>query len=307
MTKPEVKLSIIIVSYNTSLLLKRCLQSVFVSLSAASLVSVSEVIVVDNASKDDSPLMVATSFPQVRLIVNKHNLGFASANNQGMRISKGEYILLLNSDTEVLQNTMHTMLYVASHKNDVDVIGFKLLNSDGTIQPSAGFFPDILRVFYWMTFIDDIPYLTHFLQPYHVSDRTFYEKSRYVDWASGACMLIKRNILQTVGYFDEKIFMYGEEVEWCYRIKNSGFHILFCPEAVIYHLKGSSSLGKNSGIIDEFSSLLYFYKKHKSYPQMLILRGILIFGALLRIIVFGIIFRSSNKAALYAKAITLVR
>lgn len=296
-----MKLSIIIVSYNTSTLLQNCLSSVYKALSFGNLDKTSEVIVVDNASADESVRMVAENFPKVHLICNKKNVGFAKANNQGIRKAKGKYILLLNSDTVVPPDALTNLLIAAKKEKDVAVVGGRLLNTDGSIQASAGFSPNLFRVFCWMTFLDDLPYLSLFLQPYHIEERKFYEKPQQIDWVSGACLLLKREVLAKVGSLDEKIFMYGEEVEWCYRVAKAGYKILYTPEANIYHSKGASGEGKEAGIIEEYSYLRYFYLKHKPYWQYLILSALLAYGALLRFVVFGIIGRYRERRDLYAK------
>lgn len=303
------KISIIIVNFNTSSLLIACLKSLFAAIRFARLTNNSEVIVVDNASVDESNEKVVKEFPQVILLANKENVGFAKANNQGIHKAKGEYVLLLNSDTEVKKDTLRHLLNSARLEKNLGVLGGKLFNMDGTIQFSLGFFPSISRVFFWMSFLDDIPLLSSLLTSYHIERESFYDRSHEVDWVSGACFLIRKEVGKKVGLFDENIFMYGEEVEWCYRIKKRGFRIVYTPTAHVFHKKGGS--GENgregAGIVEEFSSLLYFYKKHKKSWERKILRILLIFGALLRILVFGIMMRNLKKAKLYAKAIQLVR
>lgn len=301
------KISIIIVSFNTSSLLLNCLAALYKAIQFAHLTDKSEVIVVDNASYDGSSQKVAERFPFVSLIQNKENAGFAKANNQGIRYAKGEYVFLLNSDTEITKDALAHLLTSAESQENLGAIGARLLNFDETFQPSLGFFPHLAKIFFWMSFIDDIPFLLPIIKPYHVESGKFYEKFQEVDWVSGACVLVTRAAIQKVGVLDENIFMYGEEVEWCYRMKKAHFRILYTPTALVFHKKGSSGEGKHAGIGEEFSSLEYFYSKHKSGWERHILKILLIGGALLRIIVFGIIMRNPKKATVYAKAIQLVR
>lgn len=302
-----INLSIIIVNYNTSQLLKNCLQAVFQALNWEKHVDSCEVIVIDNASTDDSLDIVRRYFPDVHLICNQENLGFSKANNQALRKSQGKYMLLLNSDTSVKQTALVKLLeYIKSEKN-IGAIGGKLLNPDGSIQPSVGFFPHLSKVFFWMSFLDDLPFMSSLLHSYHVEDKNFYLKRQQVDWVSGACILVKKEAVEKAGLFDEAIFMYGEEVEWCYRIKQAGFQVIYTPWAEIFHLKGESSVEKvNAGIVAEFRGILYFYQKHKSLCQQYLLKLLLKSGALLRILLFGIIMRHPKKADLYAKAFRLV-
>ena len=196
-----MELSIIIISYNISELLQSCLKSIYKALSLDRLEDRSEVIVVDNASIDNSVQVVKENFPKVRLVCNKKNLGFATANNQGIRKASGEYILLLNSDTKVVSDALIKLLETVKKERNVGVVGGKLLNADGSIQPSVGFFPNLTRVFLWMTFLDDIPFFTYFLKPYHVEGKKFYERPQQVDWVSGACMLIKQEVIRRSGLF----------------------------------------------------------------------------------------------------------
>lgn len=303
-----MELSIIIVSYNASKLLEACLRSIFKALSFANFEKISEVIVVDNASSDDSTAIVKSRFPNVCLICNKENLGFARANNQGIKKSRGKYILLLNSDTEISQDALVSVIKLAEKDKKIGVVGCRLLNRDGSTQQSVGYFPSLLKVFFWMSFLDDIAPVANFIKPYHVGNREFYKKFQEVDWVSGAFMLVRREVVNKIGLLDEEIFMYGEEVEWCYRIKKAGYYkVYYYPSVSVYHCKGGSGIGEYSGIVEEFTSILYFYKKHMRDRQRQVLTKILLFGALLRFLLFGIMMGSSKKAALYAKAIKMVR
>lgn len=299
-----MNLSIIIVNFNTSQLLRNCLRSVYESINFCNL-NEAEVIVVDNGSKDDSCKIVRREFPEIRLLSNKKNLGFASANNQGMREAKGKYILLLNSDTQVMKNSFASLLKEIEKDNKIGVVGGQLRNTDDSIQPSAGYFPILLKLFLWMSFIDDIPYLTSILKPYHIETVSFYTSLHEVDWVTGACFLVPKNVYKKVGGFDEKIFMYGEEVEWCYRIKKAGFRVIYTPSCVVYHHKGGSGGGKEAGIIQEIHALAYFYRKHKPNWQYRALPFFFKFGALLRLLLFGIIERNPKKARLYAQILSM--
>ena len=158
-----------------------------------------------------------------------------------------------------------------------------------------------------MSFIDDIPFLTSLIKPYHVEDENYYKQIHEVDWVSGACFMVTKKAILEAGLLEDNIFMYGEEVEWCYRIKNKDFKVFYTPETSVLHLKGASGMGEISGIADEFSGLLFFYKKHYSVWQGIALRILLISGALLRMLIFGIITRNPAKVKLYAEAVKMVR
>jgi GT2 family glycosyltransferase len=296
--------SIIIVSYNTSQLLIDCLKSVFASLGKMQQAEY-EVIVVDNASRDNSVSMVRQLFPRVRLIGNTSNKGFTQANNQGIKAAKGDFLLLLNSDTRITPDTIPCLLSQIKRDNKTGVVGCQIRNKDNSLQPSCGYFPNFGKVLAWMLFIDDIPYLQTIIRPYHVEHRAFYMSEHEVDWVTGACFFFRKEIVRRVGCFDEEIFMYGEEVEWCFRIKKAGYRIIYTPKTYIYHLKGGSSDGINAGISQEFTSLQYFYRKHKSILLQTFLPLVLKFGALLRFVLFGIILHNPKKAKLYAQTITM--
>lgn len=297
-----MELSAIIVNWNTKKLLSDCLESIFKFTKDVSF----EVIVVDNGSGDGSGAIVKKNFPQVKLILNKENLGFAKANNQGIKIAKGEYILLLNSDTYLIENSFKKLIDKGRTLERVrplrlGALGSQLLNTDRSIQQSAGFFPDLPQIFWWMTFIDDLPGGT-ILKPYHIDHDSFYTKDQSVDWVCGAAMLIPRSVIRQVGGLDEKIFMYGEDVEWCFRIKKAAFNVYFSPVSKIVHIgRGSTEKISARAFIGEYNGVKYFYKKHKGGFSLQIARILLKIGALARILIFGILGRK-ELARIYAEA-----
>ena len=298
-----ITLSAVIVNYNTSALLIETLTFLKKALADKSFAG-SEIIVVDNGSSDNSVIEIKRNFVEVKLIRNKVNRGFAAGNNQGIKTSRGRFILLLNSDTRPTQDFLKGLLTELENDPDTGVAGPRLLNIDGSLQPSAGFLPSPLKVFSWLFFLDDLPFLWPVLKPSHLNDPAFYKRRRKVGWLSGACLLVKKEAIEKGGYLDEQIFMYGEEVEWCLRIKRAGFQIVFCPESVVFHHKGSSGAGKNSGIIEEFKSVIYLYRKY--YPGFLpVLKLMLKSGALLRLLLFGIITRDAARYKLYVQAYRL--
>ena len=280
-------LSVIIVNWNTKKLLEDCLRSFFKFTKDVTF----EVIVVDNGSKDGSQAIVKKKFPQVKLIPNKDNLGFAKANNQGIKIAKGKYVLLLNSDTYLIENSFKKLVEKADELDDLGALGPLLLNEDRSIQQSVGFFPDLPQIFWWMTFIDDLPGGT-VLKSYHVDHDSFYKSEHEVDWVTGASFLIPKKVTDKVGLLDEKIFMYGEDFEWCFRIKKAGFKVYFSPVAKVVHIGGGSvNKVRTNAFVGEFRGLEYFYKKYKGRTSLQILRFLLKMGTLLRIAAFAIFGR----------------
>ncbi len=290
-------LSVIVVNWNTKKLLDICLDSIYKFTKSVTF----EVIVVDNNSTDGSQEFVKKSFPKVKLIENKDNVGFAKANNQGIKLAKGEYIFLLNSDAYLIENSLEKLVHFAKEKKNLGIVGPLLINEDKSIQQSAGFIPNLLQIFFWSTFLDDLPF-GYLLNPYHIDNDQFYRKERKVGWLSGAALLIPKKIIKITGPLDENIFMYGEDVEWCYRIEKSGHNIIFSPLTKIVHI-GSGSSGKVSenAFLGEYKGLLYFYKKHKGHFSLQLLRMFLKMGALARIFIFQILGRK-ELAKVYAKA-----
>ncbi|KKR32300.1 MAG: Glycosyltransferase/rhamnosyltransferase [Candidatus Gottesmanbacteria bacterium GW2011_GWC2_39_8] len=297
-----IRLSVIIVSFNTKTLLSNCLSSLVKYYDP----SFFEVIVVDNNSTDGSPEMVVRDFPQFKLIKNNENKGYAKANNTGIYKAKGKFILLLNSDTEFTDGNLSKSVRFMEDHPKTGALGVKLINADGSLQYSAGYFPVLVRVFFWMFFLDDIPFVSKFFKSYHQENPEFYSKIQNTDWVTGAFFLFNRDIITKSGLIDEKIFMYGEEVEWCYRIKKSGYKVCYYPEVKVMHLKGASGVGITSGLKEEYKSLLFFYKKHMPVWKIPILIFLLKIGAMLRIFLFGIIYPDPRKKKIYEEAFRLV-
>lgn len=288
-----MELSVIIVNWNTKNLLDDCLSSIYKYTKDISF----EIIVVDNGSNDGSEGMMKNKYPQVKLILNRKNLGFAKANNIGIKTAKGKYILLLNSDTYLIENSFPILIEYAAMQENLGVLAPQLLNQDKSIQQSVGFCPNLPQVFYWMSFIDDLPF-GQLLRPYHVDHNMFYKKNQQVEWATGAAFLFPKSIIHKAGSLDEKIFMYGEDIEWCHRIKKSGFDVIYTPLTKIVHIgRGSSGKISTKAFIGEFEGLEYFYKKHKSNLSLQIVRILLKIGALARILIFGALGRKETSRA----------
>ncbi len=226
-------LSIVVVSWNTRELLRRCLASV--DLENPELAT--EVLVVDNGSVDGSPEMVERDFPAVRLIRNPDNRGFAAANNQAIAASAGRYVLLLNSDAVLLPNTAAILARYLDESPTVGMVGGQLLNLDGSFQASFNDFPSLRQELLLMTGLS-----RWFLSPTYPSYPV--EKSRarrLVDWVGGACLMVRRATVDAIGGLDESYFMYSEEVDWCVRARRAGWSVAYVPEAKTYHGSGASA------------------------------------------------------------------
>lgn len=299
-------LSVIIVNFNTRKLLKDCLDSIFKHSKGTDF----EVIVVDNASTDESPEMVKKEFPQIKLIENRVNLGFAKANNQAMKIAKGQYILLLNSDTKLRENSFKIMLEFMGKNPKIGISSCQLVDEKGLIQASGGFFPTLPRVFAWMFFLDDLPGLGRLIRPFHPHEPDFYtgdpwyKSEHFQDWVTGAFFLIRNKVINEIGFLDEKFFMYVEEMECCFRAKQAGWQIAYTPVTKVVHF-GRKSGTSEGAILGEYKGLKYFFTKHMGSWRTLVLRILLRAGAILRILVFGIIMRDAKAGKIYAKAFWL--
>lgn len=230
-------LSIIIVNWNTRDLLARCLESVI--LGTGELGSpITEVIVVDNASSDGSAAMVRRDFPGVQLIENSENVGFARANNLGIVLATGRYVLLLNSDTLLPQGILESLLAFADAHPQAGIVGAKLVNLDDSFQAGPNRFPTLASVVLesWGVIqrITRNPYYPSFL-PQRSS------VPQECDWVGGACLLARRVAIEQVGLLDEAFFMNSEEVDWCYRMRQGGWEVWYTPASSVIHLGGASA------------------------------------------------------------------
>jgi len=239
-----------------------------------------EVIISDNASQDGTLAIIRAKFPSVKIIENKQNLGFGTANNRGFQHSKGQYVLFLNDDTLVKPGALAQMVSFMGANPDIGVVGPRLLNPDGTLQRSIVRIPsiwvDMLRALVPRGIEINTPIIRSFVQRVakllrinnlgSFSDYTFEAD---VDCVLGACLLTRRSTFEQVGGFDENIFLWCEEGELCYRIRQSNWRIVYYPVAQVIHL-GGSTLGRMGEtipkrvIVQKYKSTLYFYKKHTS-------------------------------------------
>lgn len=254
-------LSIIIVNYRTEELTSNCIDSIIKSNTKGLSY---EIILVDNASEDGSVEAIKMRFPEVKVIENHENLGFSKANNIGMEVSKGEFLLLLNSDTIVELNTLKgAIAFISDHKH-IGALGCKILLPSGKLDPACKrSFPTPLNGLYHSLNLDmAFPESTRF----GAYNLTYVDENKTcsIDCIMGAFMLVPRAVIDVVGMLDEDFFMYGEDIDWCYRIKQAGYQIIYYPEVRIFHHKKASGIGKrNPKVIAAFyDSMIIFYNKH---------------------------------------------
>src|SRR6056297_1527525 len=256
----SMDLSIIIVSYNTKVLTKQMLESIY---QEKNLDFDYETFVVDNHSQDGSIEMIQSSFPEVKLIVNKENFGFSKANNIAIKQAKGNFILLLNSDTFVNEFCLEKSLkYLQAHPK-VGALGCKVMLPNGNLDHACKRgFPTPSASLYYLLKLDK---LFPNSKKFGAYDLTYLSENETheVDSLMGAFMIVRKETIAEVGLLDEEYFMYGEDIDWCYRIKKKGWKIIYYPEACIIHYKGGSSKKKKVKLIYEFhNSMWLFFKKH---------------------------------------------
>src|SRR6202007_26181 len=231
--EPEaMKLSIVIICWNDLRVIRDCLRSIYEGTHETNF----EVVVSDNGSVHGSVEFIRSHYPQVRIVENRQNLGFARGNNAGIRASRGEYVLILNPDTIIHDGALDKLVEFAERRSGAGAFGCRVLNPDGTYQVSARLFPTVLR--YWVSALGLSRLSSFFI--YEEYPRWRGDTERPIDWQSGCCVMFRGNLLKRLGGFDEQFFYHFEEVDLCRRVWNAGYPILFTPEAVITPLGGQS-------------------------------------------------------------------
>lgn len=289
MTAVKTKISVIIVSWNTCELLAKALRSLPSSSAELEL----EIFVVDNGSRDGSVEMIRTQFPKVSLILNKENLGFAAANNLALQSVHGEHILLLNSDAELVPGALEAMVSLLDSAQDAGLVGARILNHDRSLQISFVDFPNLWREFLVLSGIGRRIFGSWY--PSHNPRQS--RVLRPVDYVSGACLLLRRSAYADVGGFDEKYFMYAEEVDLCCRMWKKGWQVWYQPEAEVLHMGGGSSrsmpVKRETDLYQ--SRVIYFLKHHGRFSAVLLAVIIIFLNTLKSIVYKGLGFVSGGK------------
>lgn len=261
-------LTVVIVSWNTRELLRACLSSLQAELARLELETgeekgqVAEVYLVDNASADGSAQMAREEHPWVHLIANEDNRGFAKANNQAFALAKGRYVLLLNPDTEVKPGALKVLIDFLKDHPKAAIVAPQLLNSDGSVQRSCREFPTFKGMLYELIGLSRLFPNNAEFRRYKMLDFD-HDVERTVDQPEGACLLVRREIFETIGTLDEGFFMLFEEVDWCFRIVKAGWEIWFTPRAqVVHHYGQSIKQVKVPMIISSHKGLYRFWHKH---------------------------------------------
>jgi len=249
-----------------------------------------EIFVVDNASTDGSQQMVAEGYPQVRLLANEHNLGFAAANNQAMQQARGEYILLLNPDTEVLAGAFETLIDFMEANPESGACGARLLNPDGSLQPSCSPEPTLKTEFRRLFHLKGVR-----ADGYYAMDDWDVSTPRQVDVLLGACLLIRRETMDQIGFLDENYFMYSEEVDYCQRIRAAGWEIHWVPEAQVIHFGGQSTRQVAAKMfLCLYEGKIKYFRKHHGWLSAIAYKLILLAAGVARIASASLVWLGSS-------------
>jgi len=267
-----ISLSLIIVSYNSSSVIVPCLESLHCLTDV-------EIIIVDNASTDTTRNLIEVDFPHVFLIKNSVNKGFAAAANQGFASASGRWVMFLNPDTVLRVCNIDSIMKFLKHTNRASVIGCRMVDESGLPQPSCWKAPSLCMLF-----------LDSFL-PYRTSRSLISEipqTVREVDMVSGACMIVRREVFDDLGGFDERFFMYYEDADFCLRARKKNYRIYYTPDISICHrIANSTDSEKNRFFRYLYASKLTFYKKHFRGIRSLLAWIFIVSGVVLRIIAYA--------------------
>jgi len=274
-----VKLSFVIVNYNVKEYLEQLLLSLRRSLQNLS----HEIIVVDNASVDDSVPHIRVRFPEVKLIASEKNLGFGKANNIALAQAKGEYIVMINPDTVVQEDTFEKLLEFFDSEPDADAATCKIINPDGSFAVDCRHsIPTPMIAFWKVTGLSKLFPKSKLFAQYNL---TYLdpEETYPVPAISGSFMMVKKYVLDKVGYFDERFFMYCEDIDLCHRINEAGFNIYYVPTTQIIHYKGESTKKNNVDYVVTFNKALYqFFEKYYAQGSIFLFRWLIVIGIVLR-------------------------
>lgn len=278
----SVDLSIVIVNWNVRDLLRDCLRSIDAGRGLLTI----EVIVVDSASTDGSVEMMRDEFPGVRLVACAENVGFPRGNNIGLAEAVGKHLLLLNPDTVVVGDALPVMVeYLKAHP-DIGALGPQLLNPDGSIQSSRRRFPTTLTAFIESTWLEGIA--PGVLRRYYALDLPD-DATADVDWVTGACIMTPCKVYEEIGGLDEAYFMYSEELDWCRRIKQAGWRVVYYPDAqVIHHVGKSSEQAVTARHINFQRAKLRYFRKFHGRLTAAVLRVFLLAVYLWQIVLEGV-------------------
>lgn len=293
--------SVVVLTYNSEQYLKQCLDSVFKETKDVNF----EVIVVDNQSQDKTVEVAKTYGDKIKLIIAPENGGYPKGNNLGIKASKGKFILIMNPDLYLVENSIERLFLWINAHDDCAIVGPDILTNEQKISSyaNASFFPSLPRILTWAFFLERLPGISNVIPTYHT--RGIVNKETYADWVSGSFLMVRRQAIEQVGMLDENIFMYGDEVEWCMRFKKSGWKVAYTPITKVVHIEGGSQGGSKRGaILGEFKGLKYIYGKHYPEWQQVVLGTILDMAAFLRVLMW-LVRLKPEMVKIYLEALLL--
>jgi len=274
----KVMISVIIVTFNSENFIRSCIKSVISSFKRENY----EIIVVDNCSNDNTVKILYEEFKQVRLIRFTKNKGFAYANNVAFERSKGEYITLLNPDTIVTEGSLEKMAECLSKNDDVGMVGAKLKNFDGSLQLSCRRFPNYLNVFFGRKSVLRNIFPGNPISKDFMLENLDYDKLQDVDWMMGAAVMLKRDLVEKIGLFDEDYKLFVEDTDLCFRIRKAGKRVVFLPDAVVFHYHGASvKEGFSKAQVYHNIGMFNFFKKN--FIRTPIMKSLLYCGIIVRL------------------------
>ncbi len=285
----DVDLAVVVVNHNAGSFLRRCMESVHLAAGDIRL----ETILVDNASRDGSVEDAVEGYPDVRVIRNRDNRGFAAAANQGIAATRAPFVLLLNPDAQVVGGTLAALVKVVRDRPRAGVIGALVRNPDGSIQPSARRVPRLGEAL-GHAFLGPVARGNRFTRSYTMAgwDRA---SEREVEWVAGSAMLLRRAALDEVGMFDEGFFMYVEDVDLCTRLRQAGWEVRFSPELEVIHQIGVSTRGQTGRMAFEHSRSIYrYYSKHRARGAGVLLKPFVRVALWLRALLMTAVARSPS-------------
>ena len=289
-------LSIIIVNYNTGNLLLDCVKSIFITHPDLDI----EIIVADNASINQSLESLKEEYPQVLIIQNHVNLGFAKAVNQAVSQAKARFILLLNPDTVIDKGCFYQMISFLEQNAEAGACGPAIFNEDGDLQMSCHYFPRLLDIVFDKTHLSQFFKKSRLFGRYQMSYWD-HDKVKAVEWITGACLMIRSELFKKIKGLDTRFFMFCEDIDLCLRIRNRGYKVFYLPQVKITHYKsGSSDIINNKPPINSWKSLIIFWEKYYSkssvfYLRLLFKLDALIKTASLRVLLFVYNIRNNQK------------
>lgn len=279
----QIGISVIIVTWNSEKWIKRCLDSILATSGDLQI----EIIVVDNFSKDKTLEILKPYSSQIKLVQNSSNLGYARGCNQGLKMAQGNYVLLLNPDTEIKENSLKKMLDFMEKTPDVGALGPRLVDFEGEIQPSCRRFPNYKFLLWELSGLSRLFPKSKTFGAWKMGDFDF-KSTKEVEQPMGSALLIREKVIDQIGLMDEIFFLFYNDVDFCYRIKRAGWKIYFYPEARIFHSRGASTgqVKIKKIILSHWGHFLYLKKYHSSGLKTILLLPFglgLFFSSLLRI------------------------